>query len=127
MIKDHPISADLHSRLEETIKGKRGQDAKHALLNCNFPFAPKDYEHTTMRGPLFSFSNPVLLRRVIEPLDAGKPEYDKHADALWQWTKNNIHLPKEFIDVYEVDRAKRRTAAKNKSKSWQAARVKRSK
>ena len=117
MIKDHPVSANLHSRLEETMKGKRGHEAQHALLNYNFPFAPKDYEHTTMRGLLVSSSNPVLLRRVIEPLDAGKPEYDKHADALWQWTKDNIHLPKEFIEAYEAERAKRRTAAKNKSNS----------
>ncbi len=117
MIKDHPVSADQHTRLEETMSGKRGDEAKHTALNYNFSFAPKDYKHTTMRGLLFSSSNPVLLRRVIEPLDAGKPDYDQHADALWQWTKGNIYLPKEFIDVYEAERAKRRAAAKNKLKS----------
>ena len=117
MTKDHPVSANLYSRLEEIMGGKRGQEAKHTALNYNFPFAPKDYEHSTMRGLLFSSSNAVLLRRVIEPLDAGKPEHDKHADALWQWTKDNIHLPKEFVAVYEAERAKRRIAAKNKPKS----------
>lgn len=52
MTKDHPVSANLYSRLEEIMGGKRGQEAKHTALNYNFPFAPKDYEHSTMRGLL---------------------------------------------------------------------------
>jgi hypothetical protein len=40
-----------------------------------------------------------------------------HADELWEWTKDNIYLPKEFIDAYEAERAKRRAAAKNNPKT----------
>ena len=117
MVKDHPISANLHSRLEEVMSGKQGEQAKHAALNQNFQFARKDYAHTTMRGPRFHFSNPVLPRRVIEPLDAGRLEDDTHSDVLWQWTKDNIHLPNEFIKAYELERRTRRIAAKQKPKS----------
>ena len=96
--------------------GKRGEEARHVALNYNFPFAPQDYKHTTMRGLLFNSSNAVLLRRVIDPLDAGKPDYDKNADDLWEWTKDNIHLPKAFVVAYELERTKRKAMAKNKPK-----------
>jgi hypothetical protein len=40
MVKDHPSSANQYSRLEETMGGKRGEEARHVALNYNFPFAP---------------------------------------------------------------------------------------
>jgi hypothetical protein len=107
MLKDHRTSSNLHSNLEKVIDGKRGKLVRHVTLNWNFPFAPKNFKHTKMRYGLFSFVNPVLVRRILDPLDAGKPENDKRADDLWNWVRENIYLPREFVDVYEKERTKR--------------------
>jgi hypothetical protein len=116
ILKDHPSSANLYSRLEETFGGKRGKMVRHAALNWNFPFAPKGYKHTKMRYGTFSAVNPVLVRRILDPLDAGRPDQDKQADELWKWVRENIHLPREFIDAYGKARVQRKAAAKKLKK-----------
>ncbi len=113
MIKDDPSSRDLYSHLEEIISGKRGKVLQRVLLNWNFPFAPADYKHGRMLYGSMT-RNPVLVRRFLDPLDAGKPANDKHADDLWAWAKENLYFPREFIKVYEKARADRKAAAKGK-------------
>lgn len=112
ILKDNPHWSNLGAHLELTVAGKRGEEARHAALNLNFPIAPTNYKHTEMRGPLYTFTNPVLVRRILDPLDAGKPAQDKHADDLWKWVREYIHLPPGFIEAYEHERAKRKAAAK---------------
>jgi hypothetical protein len=113
MVKDDPSSRDLHSHLEEIISGKRGKVLQRVLLNWNLPFAPAEYKHGRMAYGSMT-RNPVLVRRFLDPLDAGKPERDKHADELWAWAKENLYFPREFIKVYEQARADRKSAAKAK-------------
>jgi hypothetical protein len=38
----------------------------------------------------------------------------KHADDLWAWAKQNVHLPTEFIKEYEAGRTNRKANAKAK-------------
>jgi HEPN domain-containing protein len=58
-----------------------------------------DYRH--------AFSNPVLERRLLEPLDGG-PENFASADELWKWVRTNIYLPPKFIKDYEDEREARK-------------------
>ena len=113
MLADDPSSRNLSSNLEKVIAGERGKLLRRVLLNWNFPFAPKDFKHGRMSYGHRSV-NPVFVRRFLEPLDAGTPHQDKHADDLWKWANENIYLPKEFVRVYEQARSDRKAAAKAK-------------
>ena len=76
MIKDHPSSSNLHSTLETIFAGGRGKFLKHVALNWNLPFAPTGYKHTAI-GYGMSSVNPVLVRRILEPLESGDPQQEK--------------------------------------------------
>lgn len=110
MLKDHPSSARLGSHLEKIMEGKRGKELQHAALNFNFPFAsfaPEGFEHTFMRYG-FSGANPVLVRRILDPLRAKDPVRTAQADRTWRWVRGHIRLPPELIDAYEKERCKLR-------------------
>jgi hypothetical protein len=86
------------------MSSDRGDELLHAALNWNFPFAPNGYKHTTTTYTSSS-SNPVLVRRLYDPLEGG-PQNFAHADVLWQWVKDNIHLPKALVTEIEDQRNK---------------------
>ena len=117
MLKDDPSSRNLYSNLEKVISGERGKLLRRVLLNWNFPFAPPDFKHGRMSYGHRAV-NPVLIRRFLDPLDAGTLQQDKHADDLWRWANENIYLPKEFVRVYEKARTDRKTAAKANQKMF---------
>ncbi|MGF6430371.1 hypothetical protein [Bradyrhizobium elkanii] len=116
MLQDDPSSRNLYTNLEQVISGKRGKLQRHVLLNWNLPFAPSDFRHTRMAYGWMTV-NPVLVRRFLDPLDAGKPEKDKHADDLWTWARDNLHLPRDFVKAYEKARSDRKAAAKARAES----------
>lgn len=118
MLKDHPVSSNLNSHLEEMMNGKWGKVLRHTALNCNFPFAPEGYKHRMRYGA--TFVNPVLVRRILDPLESGKPEYEAHSDKLWKWVHDNIHLPSDFIDAYEKARLEKKANSKVKAKKRDA-------
>jgi hypothetical protein len=95
------------------MDGERGKLLRRVALNWNFPFAPADYRHGRMSYEQ-RFVNPVTVRRFLDPLDAGTANQDKHADDLWAWAKQNIHLPSEFKTLYEAERTNRKAKAKAK-------------
>jgi hypothetical protein len=84
-------------------------------LNCNFLFAPKGFRHGRLRYPFVEFVNSVLIRRILDPLDSGKPGDEKLADDLWTWTQENIHLRSDLNKLYEVARKDRKAKAKAKT------------
>jgi len=113
MLQDHPSSSNLYSTLEKVIAGGRGKFLKHIALNWNFPFAPTGYKHAKL-GYGMSSVNPVLVRRILEPLDSGDPRQEREADQLWQWVQDNIYIPKEYVTAYNSERLKRKAASKKK-------------
>lgn len=110
LLKDRPSAWTLHCNLETTIEGRRGETLKHALLNWNFAFAPDNYRHTKTDYRSAS-NNPVLDRRIYDPLEGG-PAHFAEADKLWDWIKANIQLPNEkksnddLVTEIEAERAR---------------------
>jgi HEPN domain-containing protein len=113
MLKDDPVSRNLHSNLEKTINGERGKLLRRVALNWNFPFAPPDYKHGRMSYE-HRMVNSVMVRRFLDPLDAGTADQDKHADDLWAWAKENLHIPTGWRKAYEAERTNRKANAKTK-------------
>lgn len=101
----------LGSRLEETIDGRHGEGPRQALLNWNVPFAPADFVHGDFNYSTSS-ENPVLVRRIFEPLERGPAHFAK-ADKLWEWLKANVQIPKHLVKKIEDerDRFKAKSAA----------------
>ena len=58
--------------------------------------------------------NSVMVRRFLDPLNAGTADQDKHADDLWAWAKENLHIPTEWRKAYEAERTNRKAIAKTK-------------
>lgn len=104
VLQKYPQRWRLNSRLEETMSGRRGEELLRASLTWNFPFAPADYEQPPMSYSSSS-QNPVLVRRLYDPLEAGPASFP-HNDALWKWVKDNIQLPKPLITEIEDGRQK---------------------
>jgi hypothetical protein len=102
LVRGAPSFRDLHSTLEETIAGKKGDETRQVLLNWNFPFAPRGFVHGDF-SYTSSAENPVLVRRIFEPLECG-PQYFAEADRLWNWLKSNIIIPRTIIAEIEAER-----------------------
>jgi hypothetical protein len=100
----YPQRWRLNSRLEDTMSGKRGEELMRAALTWNFQFAPADYKQPPV-SYTSSAQNPVLVRRLYDPLEAG-PAHFSHNNVLWSWVKDNIQLPKTLIAEIESERDK---------------------
>lgn len=103
-LKAAPKRWAIHSRLEEALTGKLGDEVKKAADTWNFPFTPEDYPRPAMTYGMF-LKDSVFIRRLFDPLKAGAGEFPK-SDKLWSWVKNNIKLPKEFVRDIEETRKK---------------------
>lgn len=114
MLQDEPASSNLYSTLEEIIQGKRSKFLQRVLLNWNFPFAPNEFKHGALNYSDFGMNNPVLVRRFLDPLDAGTPDSDRLADDIWSWAKENLHMSRDFIAVYEQERTERKNKRKRR-------------
>lgn len=102
LVRGAPSFRNLHSTLEETIAGNRGDEIRQVLLNWNFPFAPQSFVHGEFNYSSSS-SNPVLVRRIFDPLERG-PQHFAEADELWDWLKSNITLPRAVVADIEAER-----------------------
>ncbi len=109
----NPKRWNLQCKLEETFEGRRGDALKYAFLNRNFPFAPDGYEHSRVMTYNYASENPVLGRRLYEPLNSG-PQHFGAADELWQWVKENILIPKWLITEIEKERERLKAESKKK-------------
>ena len=81
--------------LEKTVTGRRGKELKHILLNLNFRFSPKDYEHCPLQTGMAA-RNPVLMLSVIRPLEQ-EPDSPRAAVAakVCDWLVKNIRFPRK--------------------------------
>jgi hypothetical protein len=80
--------------LDQLIHSKEDSPLRHAALDMNFPFAPAGYVHTerTLRS---ASHNPVLFRRIFDPLSSGNADAVKLGLELADWTLQNIRLPRD--------------------------------
>lgn len=92
----------------ERIAAADGSEAQHALLNGNLAFAPPGYSHE----PLYegaSGRNPVLLRRVLDPLRSAKEENARHGYRMAEWVLANTRQSKPVRQ--EIEQAMRQALA----------------
>jgi hypothetical protein len=79
--------------LEDLIAAKTVTPARSAALNLNMAFAPEDYPHEPMRSSS-SARNPVIVRRILDPLESDDPAYSAEGIALASWFLQNVQVPK---------------------------------
>ncbi len=80
--------------LDEFIGAKEESPARTAALNLNMVFAPKDFPHTPIRGGSAS-RNPVILRRVLDPLRSDDARRAADGCEIADWLLSTVHVPKE--------------------------------
>ena len=59
--------------LDDLIRAADENPARAAALNLNAPFAPDDYQHEPLRSGS-SARNPVIVRRILKPLESDDVE-----------------------------------------------------
>ncbi len=100
--------------LDQQVNAKEASELRHAALNLNLAFAPDDYPHTSMRGGTAA-RNPVLVRRIFDPLKSTNADSVREGVALADWVLANIQVPKGVPSATaEIEAA--RDAAKKKHK-----------
>ena len=85
--------SSLNGPLDKVINGGRGEALQRVVLNLNLAFAPEDFDHQPVRGNSAG-SNPVLHRRILEPLGWDNPSASATAADVCAWVVKNIQLPK---------------------------------
>ena len=84
----------LGGPLDKAINNGRGESLRHMVLNLNMAFAPEDFDHGPARGRSAA-ANPVLSRRILEPLKGNNQNAAKMASDTCAWVLDNIKLPKD--------------------------------
>lgn len=93
----------LNGPLDRVINSGRGEALRRVALNLNLAFAPNDFEHEPARGNSSS-ANPVLVRRILEPLGWDNPTAAATASEICSWVTDNIQLPKAVKKQLEMAR-----------------------
>lgn len=78
--------------LEELVRSKENEGLRQAALTLNFEFAPDDYKHAGVRGG-DSSRNPVLFRRVLEPLGRDDASQVREGIETARWLLDSVRLP----------------------------------
>ena len=79
--------------LDDLVGIKDDTDPRRAALNLNMAFAPKDYPHELMQGGT-SALNPVIIRRILEPLESDDRRWAAEGVEIARWFLANVQLPK---------------------------------
>lgn len=88
----------------EKIMGAGGSEARNALLNGNLAFAPDDFPHEAVYEGT-SARNPVLLRRVLDPLRSSRADNARHGYLMAEWLLANTRQSKPVR--HEIEQAMR--------------------
>lgn len=101
--------------LDDLVWAKDDTDARRAALNLNLAFARDDYPHEPMRGGSSS-RNPVIIRRILDPLESDDPRWAAEGVEIARWFLANVQVPKgkpadpgvveQIQDAIEAARAK---------------------
>lgn len=75
--------------LDELISAKEDSPTRAAALNLNVAFAPEDYEHQPIRSGS-SAPNPVIIRRILDPLESNNPRWAAEGVEIARWFLANV-------------------------------------
>ena len=79
--------------LDDLMRKPNDDPRKRAAFNLNIPFAPEDYPHQpTQSGS--SARNPVIMRRILDPLASDEPKWAADGIQLAEWFLANVQVPK---------------------------------
>jgi hypothetical protein len=105
LVSDPTMGLSMHGRLEDIMRGAKGNELQHAALNCNFSFASATYPHTAIPNRS-SAQNPVLARRILDPLEGPRTSEEvANLIDLCEWVLGNIHLPRDVRGQIESAKA----------------------
>lgn len=79
--------------LDELISAKDDSPTRAAALNLNVAFAPDTYEHEPIRSGS-SARNPLIIRRILEPLESDDPRRAAEGVETARWFLDNVQVPK---------------------------------
>ncbi len=79
--------------LDDLISAREASPARAVALNLNVAFAPEDYPHEPLRSGS-SARNPVIMRRILDPLESDNPAYAAEGVELARWFLANVQVPK---------------------------------
>lgn len=91
LLKQPDYSFGLSLPLDQLVRAP-DSDAKRAFLNNNCAFAPDDFQHEPVRSG-FSARNPVIYRRIIEPLRSSDRSYARQGYRTAEWLLSDTKQP----------------------------------
>ena len=82
----------LSMPLDELVRAKEDSPVRDAALTLNLSFAPENFQHDSLRSGM-SARNPVILRRVLNPLEHDDPAIAAEGIEIAEWFLANIQVP----------------------------------
>lgn len=79
--------------LDALIGDQEDSPARTAALNLNMAFAPDNFEHSPLRSGS-SARNPVIIRRILDPLKSNDPRRAAEGVEIARWFLANVQVPK---------------------------------
>ncbi|MGD9538792.1 MAG: hypothetical protein AB7P52_16035 [Alphaproteobacteria bacterium] len=79
--------------LDNLISAQEESPTRAAVLNLNMAFAPEDYQHKPIRSGS-SARNPVIIRRILDPLESDDPRFAAEGVEIARWFLANVQVPK---------------------------------
>lgn len=83
----------LSMPLDDLIWAREDSDRRTTALNLNMAFARDDFVHTPMRGGSAA-RNPVIMRRILAPLESDDPRQAAEGIEIARWFLANVQIPK---------------------------------
>ena len=87
----------LFMPLDDLIGAREASPKRAAALNLNMAFAPDDYQHEPLRSGSSS-RNPVIIRRILDPLESEDPRWAAEGVEIAHWFLANVQVPKGKSD-----------------------------
>jgi len=86
------LRRDMSMPLDKLLASTEDTPKRRAALNLNLPFAP-NYPHEPMAA-VISAVNPVILRRIMDPLASDNREWAAEGVDLARWFLANVQVPR---------------------------------
>jgi hypothetical protein len=105
VLSKQPCYAPSQMLALDKLISAEDSEARRALLNNNCAFAPDNYPHEARRQGT-SGRNPILLRRIIDPLKSERADNARHGFQMGRWllanTKQSKPVRQEVEDAMKT-------------------------